>query len=112
MSQVEEVIDTLISAIKVSDEYLEYQRAKQTILKYPILKEKADEFLRQNYEMQKKSSNLYEHGDHLRREYASVVSNPIIWDYVNAENAFCRILRRVNGSLLEELDFDVAFEDY
>ena len=111
MNQVQEAIDTLISAIKASEEYVEYQRAKQMILKYPPLKEQADEFLKRNYEMQRKSSNLYEHGDHLRQEYASAVSNPIIWDYLNAENALCRILRQVNICLLEELDFEVAFDN-
>lgn len=112
MGQVQEAIEALISAIKTSDEYLEYQRAKQTILKYPPLKEKADEFLRRNYEMQRKSSNLFEHGDHLQKEYTAAASNPIIRDYLDSENALCRILRRVDYSLLEELDFGVAFEDY
>ena len=53
MGQVQEAIEALISVIKTSDEYLEYQRAKQTILKYPPLKEKADEFLRRNFEFRK-----------------------------------------------------------
>ena len=110
MSQVQQAIDALVAAVKDSEEYKEYLRTKELISKYPLLKEQADKILRQNYEMQNRNANLYEEGDRMRQEYREMFDNQIIWDCLNAENALCRILRQVNFSLLEELDFETAFD--
>ena len=37
--------------------------------------------------------------------------NPLVAEYLAAENAFCRVVQKVNWTLIEELDFEVGFEE-
>lgn len=110
MNQVQEVANALVAAIKECEEYEEYQRARQKILQYPILKREADQFRKRSYDMQCGGADIFIEGDRLAKDFEDSVKNPVVWEYLNAENAFCRILRQVNWQLLENLDFELDFE--
>ena len=111
MDQVQEVTEELIDAILQSAEYIRYQEAKQQIARYPILKKRADEFRKRNYDLQNSRMDIFEEADSLSQEYAFVTQNAIVGEYLDAENAFCRVLQRINWKLMEKLDFDLGFED-
>lgn len=110
MNQVREATKTLIAAIEESEEYVRYQKAKQEICKYPILKEKADEFRKRNYDMQNSRTDIFEEADKLQQEFAEVIENFVVREYLTAENAFCRVLQQVNWQLIENLNFEADFE--
>lgn len=110
MNQVQELVKELIAAIKESEEYGEYQRARRHILQYPALKREADAFRKRSYEMQLSGRDLFSEGDRLSKDFEATVKNPVVWEYLNAETAFCKILRQVNWQLLENLDFEIDFE--
>lgn len=110
MNHVQEVTKTLITAIEESEEYIRYQKAKEEILKYPLLKAKVDEFRKRNYEMQNTRVDIFEEADKLQQQYAQVIENPIVREYLTAENAFCRIIQQINWQLIEALDFEADFE--
>ena len=110
MNQVQEVTKTLISAIEQSEEYMRYQKAKNTIMQYPLLKEKADAFRKSNYEMQHSKCDIFEEEDRLQQEYAEVLENDIVREYLTAENTFCRVIQHINWELIESLDFEADFE--
>ena len=73
MNQVQEATETLIAAIKESKEYNRYQRAKQELRGYPLLKQQADEFRKKNYDMQNSRMDIFEEADKLQREYACLL---------------------------------------
>ena len=52
MSQVQKAVEDLITAVKECEEYHRYQKAREKMFQYPVLKEKADEFRRLNYDFQ------------------------------------------------------------
>lgn len=110
MNQVQEVTRTLIAAIEQSEEYIRYQKAKQEIFQYPLLKAKVDEFRKRNYEMQNTRADIFEEADKLQQEYAEVTENPVVREYLTAENAFCRVIQQINWQLIESLDFEADFE--
>lgn len=110
MNQVQEATETLIAAIKESKEYNRYQRAKQELRGYPLLKQQADEFRKKNYDMQNSRMDIFEEADKLQREYAEVINHPVVREYLTAENAFCRIVQQINWQLIENLDFEADFE--
>lgn len=110
MNQVQEATETLIVAIKESEEYNRYQRAKQELKRYPLLKQQADEFRKKNYDMQNSRMDIFEEADKLQREYAEVINHPVVREYLTAENAFCRIVQQINWQLIENLDFEADFE--
>ena len=109
MNQVQEATETLIAAIKESEEYNRYQRAKQELRGYPLLKQQADEFRKKNYDMQNSRMDIFEEADKLQREYAEVINHPVVREYLTAENAFCRIVQQINWQLIENLDFEADF---
>lgn len=110
MNHVQEATDGLIAAIEECTEYKRYQKAKETLYRYPVLKEKADEFRKNNFNLQSSGADLLEEGENLRRQYAHILENPIVVEYLNAENAMCRLLRRLNWQLLQKLDLEGDFQ--
>lgn len=109
MSQVQVETRALISAIEKDEVYIRYQKAKQEISKYPPLKNRTDEFREKNYNLQNCKDSIYKEADHLQEEYKDIIDNPISWEYLIAENGFCRMLQQVQWQLLEGLDFELSF---
>lgn len=110
MNQVQEIADALVAAIKKCEEYEEYQKARQKILQYPVLKREADAFRKRSYDLQRSGKDIFSEGDRLAKDFEASVKNPVVWEYLDAENAFCRIVRQVNWKLLESLDFELDFD--
>lgn len=110
MNQVQRTTEALITAIEESDEYLRYKKARREMLNAPLLKEQADEFRRRDFELQNSECDIFEEADKLQQEYAKVIENSIVEEYLVAENAFRRVLQRINWSILEKLDFAADFE--
>lgn len=110
MNHVQEAADTLIAEIEACTEYQRYQNAKKTLYRYPVLKEKTDEFRKKNFEIQNSGADLLDEGENLRRQYAHILENPIVMEYLNAENAMCRLLRHLNWQLLQKLDLEGDFQ--
>lgn len=111
MDQVQEVTEELAAAILKSLEYVRYQEARKEIARYPMLKKRADEFRKRNYDLQNSNADIFGEADSLRQEYAYITQNAIVWEYLDAESAFCRVMQRVNWKLMEGLDFELGFED-
>ncbi len=111
MDQIQKALEDLIAAIETCEEYKGYLAAKEEIKKHPLLKKKADEFRKLKFDLQRSETDIFEKTDELRQEHEEVNGNSVVWEYLIAENAFCRILRQVNWKLLESLDFDAEFEE-
>lgn len=107
MNQIQKALEELIAEVETCEEYKRYLAAKKEIEKYPLLKKKADEFRKLKFNLQSSETDIFEKTDQLRFEHAEVNSNPVVWEYLTAENIFCRILRQINWQLLERLDFEV-----
>ena len=111
MDQIQKALGDLIAAIETCEEYKRYLAAKKEIEKYPFLKKKANAFLELKYDLQGSGTDIFEETDRIRQEHAEVNSNPVVWEYLTAENVICRILRQVNWQLLESLEFDAELEE-
>ena len=111
MNRVHEVTKELKEEIIHSAEYIRYQDARQQIARYPMLKKRADEFRKRNFDLQNSSADIFAEADNLRQEYAYITENEMVWEYLEAEGALCRIIQHINWSLMQDLNFDVGFED-
>ena len=78
-------------------------------MQMPVLKAQMDEFRKRNYELQNLTVNVLEETEKLQQEFASMLDNAMVRRYLNAENAFCRLIQQVNWQLIEELDFEADF---
>ena len=71
------------------------------------------EFRRRNFQMRKDGENLdlYEEIDRLGEEFAKLRSEPLVNEYLAAELAVCRLFQKINRSLLEQVEFDLGFDE-
>lgn len=109
MTQIKEATENLIKIICESDVYREYENCKEQLNRYPELKRKTDEFRSRNFEIQNSQADVYSEADYLQKEYRDILNNPMVRSYLDAENAFCKIMQQINYKLIEELEFEVDF---
>lgn len=113
MNQINQALEKLMEAIKGSEEYRRYQKIKEQVRRLPELEQEINQFRRENYFLQNSQGmvDLYEETDRLEQEYKEFRRNPIVAEYLEAENALCRIVQHINWTLIEGLNFEVGFED-
>ena len=106
MSQIEDVMDGLMTAIRNSEEFIRYQAIKEKVHGFPKLRKK-------NYLLQNSQGtvDLYEETDRMENEYREFRKNPMVSEYLAAENALCKIVQQINWTLIEGLEFEVGFEE-
>lgn len=110
MNHIQEVTAELITAVKDSEEYSNYAKLKEDMTKYPLLKEKVDEFRKKNYELQNSLTDIFEEADKLLQEYEEILVHPIVKGYLDSENALCRVLQQINWQMIEALEFEADLE--
>lgn len=108
MSAVEESTKQLVDTIKNSIIYQNYQNCRKEIQQYPEKMQALQEFRMRNYELQNSTENidLYNEIDKLEQRYSSYRNDPIVETYLEAENSFFRLLRKVNWEIIESLDVE------
>lgn len=102
--------ESLVNAVRQSEAYCTYLDAREKLESLPLLKARVDEFRKRNYELQNLSVNVLSETEKLQMEYADMLDDDLVRRYLNAENAFCRMIQMVNWQLIEALDFEADFE--
>ena len=90
MSQIEDAMDGLMTAIRNSEEFIRYQAIKEKVHGFPKLESQITEFRKKNYLLQNSQGTV---------------------DLYEAENALCKIVQQINWTLIEGLEFEVGFEE-
>lgn len=110
---MEEALKNLVDVIKASEEYRRYQSIRTRVHNLPELEQQIHDFRHRNYLLQNSQgeADLYDETDRMEQEYRTFRKNPIVKEYLSAENAFCRVVQQINWTLIEELDFEVGFEE-
>ena len=127
MSQIEDAMDGLMTAIRNSEEFIRYQAIKEKVHGFPKLESQITEFRKKNYLLQNSQGtvDLYEETDRMENEYREFRKNPMVSEYlaaekassdqeakdINADNALCKIVQQINWTLIEGLEFEVGFEE-
>lgn len=110
MKTVIEQTEVLVESIQESDEYSEYKRLLKTVMQDENLYEKVNEFRRRNFVVQvEKSSDVLEEIDKLQKEYADLLNNLLIKEFLAAEQIMCKMMRQINNRVLESLEMDISF---
>jgi len=109
MSDINQAIDGLVEAIKESQVYKDYSSSKAILEGRPQLKRKVDEYRLKNMLLQENKETVFDESFKLQKEYAEVLNDPYVRAYLTAESALCRIFQKVNYSLLDDLEFEMAY---
>ena len=97
-----------VRKIKESATYKEYQKQLELLKEQPEYYRKVNEFRQRNYEMQNATQvdDLFEKMDAFEREYEAFRENPLVDKFLSSELAFCRMMQKIDLSIMEELDFE------
>ncbi len=103
---MEQALQTYIDKILESEEYRAYVEQRDKVKQYPELKKQINEYRARNYEMQTSKEMVFEKIEAFEREYMDFLENPLVSDFLAAELAFCRMMQRNNGKIMDAIDFD------
>lgn len=106
MSNVDDAVNCLISALKESAVYIEYKKQLAEVNKYPDLKKQIDEYRTRNFEMQNSADFALDKLEQFDREYEDFMENPLVSDFLASELAFCRMMQEMQGRIVEAMQFD------
>lgn len=112
MNTVDESLNHLIEAVRNSKEFQDYQIVKAKVEKYPEKKRSLDKYRTRMYKIQ---------NNHVRPIYIIILmksrgnrndsrQDALIDEFLTAELALCRMVQRINWTLIEELHFDMEID--
>ena len=101
----------LNQTIKDSEEYQHYLRALQKVKANPELYQAMNSFRKRNYELQcyDDGVNRYQEIHNLALEYEKVLRNPMVNEFLVAEQVMSRKLQQVYETIAEDLEFDYSY---
>jgi cell fate (sporulation/competence/biofilm development) regulator YlbF (YheA/YmcA/DUF963 family) len=110
MNNVMKKTDELIDAIQSSNEYLQYQMLQKTISKNTDLYNRLNDYRRRNFEIQMQGhDNAEDEIQNLANEYADILNQADIKDFLVAEQRYIKMLRRMNKKIDNQIHVNIEF---
>lgn len=106
--KVLESINTLISSIKSTEQYEEFDACRRKVAQNQDLKgkiERAKE-IRKQLEHLSADDHNGDWGDRLEEEYMELTEDTVVNDFMMAELSVCSILQKVLGEVVSSIDID------
>ncbi len=102
---------TLNQTIKDSDAYKDYVNALEKVKNNPDLYQAMNSFRRRNFELQSYDDgvNRYQEIHQLALEYEKVLRNPLVNEFLVAEQVISRQLEGVYELIVDGLEFDYSY---
>lgn len=93
-----------------SEEYHKFDMYRRLLNETPELKERVNSFRQENMTMQieGKAQNR-EEVQRLAADYADVLTNSVVREFLNAELILCKMLQQVNVMLVSDLELELDF---
>jgi cell fate (sporulation/competence/biofilm development) regulator YmcA (YheA/YmcA/DUF963 family) len=109
MDAISRNIQILLSVIKQSDTYQEYQKQEQLIRMHPDLKTRVDALRATNFRLQNDvfCEELLDKTDQLSRDFVELRKIPEVNAYLDAERALCKQVQTICRTLIEGIDIDL-----
>ncbi len=107
-NNVDNALIALADAIRESDVYRRYIKARQRIEARAGLKKEIDEFRMKNFEMQQRyeGDELLSKTEEFTQTHASFREDPDVDEFLSAELSLVRMIQDLEEDLLDELDFE------
>lgn len=112
MGKIDECTEALIEAIHESDEYRDYHAQLYELEQNPELYGRMNAYRRKNLVVQIHSENNF-HGNFadLQMEFADVLANLQVRNFLSAERKFAKMLRIAADRVMEGAGMDIDFLD-
>lgn len=107
--RIRECLDSLIQAVRESDEYARYEAAKQRIEGCVEEKCAVDEFRLKAYQLSNytQTEEMPDEMKSLAQERIRVRKDPVVAQYLTTEMEFCRLLQSICGEVLSITDLQI-----
>ena len=107
MTDLSQLVSDVISSLKNTSEYVEYSTPLNTIKSDYGLYTRLNELREKNFELQQSDAgDIMERMDALTNEYEDVINNESVSDFLDAEAAFCKLVRNFSEDIVDGLEFD------
>ena len=106
MSDIDNTVDQLISAVKESEVYNKYVQQLSEVKKNPELKRQIDEFRSRNFELQNSEDLAFDKMEAFEQEYANFREIPLVSEFLAAELAFCRMMQEITLRITDAMQFE------
>ena len=100
-------IRELTNIIKRTDEYRRYQRVRIELEQQTELKQQVDAYRIEKYRMQQFGADMFAAADELHARYHYLFDNPLVAEYLELENAICKIILETCDEIVEEIPLDL-----
>lgn len=109
MKNVARCTQELTAAIRGSQAYTDFERAKKKIRENPELCAQLNQFRRRNYELQneKSGSDWYEVVDEFEKQNEEFRKNPLVEEFLSNELELCRMIQRINQSIADVVQLEI-----
>ncbi len=101
-------LEVFIQEMKKSTVYTEYLLQRDNLRKYPELKKQVDEYRYRVLMMQQQTQpdQIFDVTDQFLKESESFRENPVVYDFLAAELAFCRMMQNIHMRVVDEAAMD------
>ncbi|MBQ9062773.1 MAG: YlbF family regulator [Eubacterium sp.] len=100
-------IRELTNLIKRTEEYRRYQRVRIELDQHTELKQQVDAYRIEKYRMQQFGADMYTAADELHARYQALLREPLVMEYLELENAICRMIRETCDEIVQEIPLDL-----
>lgn len=101
--------DALIEAIETSNEFAQYHLLQKAIMKEDVYN-RLNEFRRRNFEIQMNSQvDAIDSSANLYQEYADILNRTEVKEFLNAEQRYIRMLRRIHQEIDKHANINIDF---
>lgn len=107
MKETEKIIQEFTERLKMTREYKRYEDSREEVRKYPGLQEQINEYRRKNYMLQKSEEDLFDKIDAFEKEHEEFCANPVVAEYLEAEDAVCRMIREIHAQIANAIELDI-----
>ena len=107
--QLAKTAEAVTSAIKETQEYIEFERQKKIVRSDPATRkliEDARNLQKRLMEIPEDQRNS-DYAESLQDEYEEIAENTAVYDYARAESAYMTMIQEVLGSIIENVDIDM-----
>lgn len=110
MSEVEDLMTTMVEKLHTTKEYNQYRNLLQRIKGQPELYGRIGEFRRRGISL-RMSDNTIQANNALQNEFRDLMSNGLANDFLVAERQYCRMVKELQEKFLEGAGIETEFLD-
>lgn len=108
MKEVQEVLERLVTLLKDTDTFKNYEIQKQKMQEFPELKHQVDEYREKYYLFLQNADGdrIFEETENFLQESDRLRSNSQVNDFLKAELDYCKMTQNVTDYILQEMSVD------